>query len=77
MALLMAGEGGTPPPGAPDPVQPSLGFVTGTQSPGTTQYLALDLEPGYYALLCFVGDPNQGGVPHSIAGMIEVVPIGV
>jgi|SRR5688572_15582111 len=39
--------------------------------------VATDLAPGYYVLLCFVGDPNMGGVPHSIAGMIEVVPVGV
>jgi hypothetical protein len=77
MALLMSDEGGTPPPGAPDPSQLAPGFITGTQSPGTTQYLALNLEAGYYALLCFVGDPAMGGVPHSFAGMIEVVPIGV
>jgi hypothetical protein len=77
MALLMTEEGGTPPPGALDPSQLAPGLITGTQSPGTTQYLAVDLEPGYYVLLCFVSDPEQGGVPHVFAGMIEIAPIGV
>ncbi len=45
--------------------------------PETTQYLAVDLEPGYYILLCFVGDPNMDGLPHAFGGMIEVVPVGV
>jgi len=61
--------------GAPPPIAP--GFITGNQSAGTTQYIATDLEPGYYVLLCFVPDPLMGGVPHSFAGMIEVVPAGV
>jgi hypothetical protein len=81
MALLMEEEGGTPPaemegsPAAAPNVMPV--FITGTQSTGTTQYVAADLEPGYYVLLCFVGDPNQGGLPHAFEGMIEIVPIGV
>jgi hypothetical protein len=81
MALLMEEEGGSPPaemegsPAAAPNVMPV--FITGTQSTGTTQYVAADLEPGYYVLLCFVGDPNQGGLPHAFEGMIEIVPIGV
>jgi hypothetical protein len=81
MALLMAEEGGgeeggTPMAGGPPPgVAPA--FITGTQSTGTTQYVAADLQPGYYVLLCFVGDPEQGGIPHAFEGMIEVVPVGV
>jgi hypothetical protein len=77
MALLMSEESGTPRAGAPDPGQLVPSFLTGTQSPGTMQYAAVDLEPGYYILLCFIGDPAMGGVPHSFAGMIEIVPIGV
>jgi hypothetical protein len=79
MALLMEedeGSGATPVAGSPE-AGLSPAFITGTQSTGTTQYLAVDLEPGYYVLLCFVGDPNQGGVPHSFQGMIEIVPVGV
>ena len=77
LALLMTEDWATPPAGGPDPSAISPTFITGTQSAGTTQYLFLDLEPGYYILLCFVPDPLMGGVPHSVAGMIEVVPAGV
>jgi len=85
MALLMEDEGGeggdapspvaSPAGGGPEGISPA--FITGTQSPDTTQYLAVDLEPGYYILLCFVGDPSQGGIPHAFEGMIEIVPVGV
>lgn len=74
MALLMEEEPATP---AADAPEDDLTTVTGTQSPGATQYLALDLEPGYYVLLCFVGDPNQDGIPHAFQGMIEIFPVGV
>ena len=77
MLILEAEETGTPPAGAPDMSQIELAFLTGTQSPGTTQYVAVDLEPGYYVLLCFVPDPAQQGIPHAFEGMIEIVPIGV
>lgn len=60
-------------PGGP-PIAPA--FITGTQSADTTQYVSVDLEPGYYVLLCFVGDPEQGGIPHAFEGMIEIVPAG-
>ena len=65
MALLMeeeGPEGATPAPGSPE-AGLSPAFITGTQSTGTTQYLAVDLEPGYYVLLCFVGDPTPGRRP--------------
>jgi len=84
MALLMedegdeGGAGASPvasPAGGPEGISPA--FITGTQSPDTTQYLAVDLEPGYYILLCFVGDPSQGGIPHAFEGMIAIVPVGV
>ena len=79
MTLLMEDEGpegATPAPGSLE-AGLSPAFITGTQSPDTTQYLAVDLEPGYYILLCFVGDPSQGGIPHAFEGMIEIVPVGV
>jgi hypothetical protein len=48
-------------------------LLIGIQSPDTIQYLAIDLQPGYYALLCLVGDPEQGSVVHALEGMIDVV----
>jgi hypothetical protein len=69
-------EGATPDAGAAEEPPISPGFITGVQSPETTQYLAVDLQPGYYILLCFVGDPEMDGLPHAFTGMIEVVPVG-
>lgn len=77
MTLLMSDENATPAPGDIDPSTLRPSILTGTQSTGTTQDLAGDLEPGYYALLCFIGDPNLGGAPHSFTGMIEVFSVGV
>jgi len=76
MLILEAEETGTPPAGAPDPAQIELAFLTGTQSAGTTQYVAVDLEPGYYVLLCFVPDPAQQGIPHAFEGMIDIIQVG-
>lgn len=76
MGLLMMEEGATPAPGGPDFSQISVAFITGTQSAETTQYITADLQPGYYVLLCFVPDPQQGGIPHAFAGMIEVIETG-
>jgi hypothetical protein len=82
MALLSeeeSAEGATPEAGAAAAEEPPIspGFITGLQSPETTQYVSVDLQPGYYILLCFVGDPEMDGLPHAFTGMIEVVPVGV
>jgi len=76
MELLMMEEGATPAAGGPDFSQISVAFITGTQSADTTQYITVDLQPGYYVLLCFVPDPQQDGIPHAFEGMIEVIETG-
>jgi len=76
MAFLMTEEGATPAAGGPDMSQLSVAFITGTQSAETTQYVSVDLQPGYYVLLCFVPDPEREGIPHAFEGMIEVIPAG-
>lgn len=48
---------------------------TGTQSTDTSTWILLDLEPGMYALLCFVPD-REDGEPHAYHGMYIVVEIG-
>ena len=73
---ILSEEGATPTAGSLDTSRITPGFITSIQSAQTTQYVAVDLEPGYYALLCFVGDPERGGVPHAFEGMIEVIPAG-
>jgi hypothetical protein len=44
--------------------------VTTILEGGTSQLVTLDLEPGRYALLCFVSD-RQGGPPHAVKGMVS------
>lgn len=41
---------------------------------GEAQLVTLDLEPGRYALLCFISD-RQGGPPHAFKGMIGEVEV--
>ena len=58
---------GAPPPGA------SVGGITGI-APGTHQYVSLRLEPGTYALFCFLPDPNTHA-PHFAQGMILEITV--
>lgn len=41
---------------------------------GEDQLVTLDLEPGRYALLCFISD-RQGGPPHALKGMVTEVEV--
>lgn len=41
---------------------------------GEGQVVTLDLEPGRYALLCFISD-RQGGPPHALKGMVDEVEV--
>ncbi len=66
----------TPQPGMPDPEAFTFPGYAATQSAGTTQWLATDLEPGYYVLACFVPDPEKEGIPHAVEGMVEIVEVG-
>jgi hypothetical protein len=47
----------------------------GTISMGATEWIAVDLAPGTYVLVCFV--PEIGtGVPHAYQGMYDVITVG-
>lgn len=49
-------------------------FSTGNQSTGTTQWLAVDLQPGTYVMVCFF--PDQADMlPHAYHGMYAVVEV--
>lgn len=41
---------------------------------GESQQVTLDLEPGRYALYCFISD-RQGGPPHALEGMVDEVEV--
>jgi phage tail sheath gpL-like len=41
---------------------------------GEAQLVTLDLEPGSYALYCFITD-REGGPPHALKGMVDEVEV--
>ena len=70
------GEGGTPPADVGfDPEAVELVALTQTQSAGTTQWMALNLEPGTYVVACFAFDPTDDNSLHAFAGELEVVNV--
>jgi hypothetical protein len=56
-----------PPPGEP------MGGLAGTHS-GGYGYMAVDLTPGEYALLCFLPD-TKDGKPHVAHGMVKQITV--
>jgi hypothetical protein len=42
-------------------------------SGGQTNFVALDVEPGTYAMICFLPAPD--GTPHVMLGMVEIVVV--
>ena len=68
--------GGTPAPGAnlPNPGDFTNAAYMGTLSTGATGWVPVNLEPGYYVLLCFIPDV-QSGAPHAFMGMYDVVEV--
>jgi len=57
-----------PPPGAP------MGGTTGMAS-GSWNDITVNLEPGEYALICFIGDAKDGK-PHFMHGMMKQIQVG-
>jgi hypothetical protein len=47
----------------------------GTISTGASEWIATDLDPGTYVLVCFVPD-IESGIPHAYLGMADVVTVG-
>lgn len=46
---------------------------TGSISPGRSLTLNYDLPAGQYVVMCFFPDPNMGGMPHALMGMLEMI----
>jgi uncharacterized cupredoxin-like copper-binding protein len=45
-------------------------------APGSTNYVAMDLEPGTYFLLCFIPQGGgEDGPPHFMAGMLHTITV--
>ena len=53
---------------------PGVGGIVGLSSKQHA-WLTMDLDPGKYALICFFPDPNKGGQPHVLEGMLKEVTI--
>jgi len=69
-------SGEEPPAGMPDPESFTFFTYAATQSAGSTQWFATNLEPGSYIVACFVPDPTKGGIPHAMEGMLSVIDVG-
>jgi hypothetical protein len=70
-------EGGTPPADVGfDPEQLMLLAATQTQSAGTTQWLATNLEPGTYVLTCLWVDRENDYRLHAFEGELTVLTVG-
>jgi hypothetical protein len=67
VATMEAGTASGPPPGTP------MGGVAGMM-PGRRNWFTVTLEPGEYALLCFVPDMTDGR-PHFLHGMMQQVTV--
>lgn len=75
--IELAATEGTPTAdsGLPDPQSlPQAAFIS-TQSGGSTQWMEVELDSGTYVILCFIGDPTKGGVPHVFEGMAALVRV--
>jgi plastocyanin len=56
------------------PVDFEAGQGTAVLEGGETQVSSVELEPGRYALVCFISD-REGGPPHAALGMISEVEV--
>jgi hypothetical protein len=77
MAIFTAPENATPVPGGLDFTKIKDAGGVDVQSAGTTVYPVLNLAAGRYVAACFVPDPNKGGEPHAMEGMISVFDAGM
>jgi hypothetical protein len=68
--------GATPAPdsGLPNPEEFTQAAYVATLSTGSSAWAPVNLEPGYYVLLCFFPD-IQSGAPHAALGMYDVVEV--
>ena len=76
--LELEAQGATPAPeaGLPDPDEFIPVAYMAPLSRGATAWIPVNLEPGYYVMVCFVPD-LASGMPHAFEGMYEVITVGV
>ena len=49
------------------------GLETASLSPGHKMTVNYDLPAGQYVIMCFFPDPNMGGMPHALMGMLKMI----
>jgi hypothetical protein len=67
LAYLQSGVETPPPWGL------QAGMETGSLSPGRSMTVNYDLPAGQYVIMCFFPDPNMGGMPHALMGMLRMI----
>ena len=68
LQFLQTDDGSAPPPWAlPGGMEP------GSLSSGRSLTADYDLPPGQYVIMCFFPDPEMGGMPHALMGMLEMI----
>ncbi|MDQ4100376.1 MAG: hypothetical protein M3121_07740, partial [Chloroflexota bacterium] len=65
---------GTPPAGEPVMAQFTFVGYAALQSGGQTTWVEFDLDPGTYAVICYIIDPMTGR-PHVTQGMVNVFTV--
>jgi hypothetical protein len=58
----------------PPPLEEKGTLSTAVLEGGEGQLVTMDLEPGRYALYCFITD-REGGPPHALKGMVDEVEV--
>ncbi|HKO39570.1 MAG TPA: hypothetical protein VJU14_14490 [Solirubrobacterales bacterium] len=58
----------------PPPLEEKGTLSTAVLEGGEAQLVEMDLEPGRYALYCFITD-REGGPPHAFKGMVDEVEV--
>lgn len=51
------------------------GLETASISSGNSMTVDYDLPPGQYVVMCFFPDPNMGGMPHALMGMLRMIDL--
>lgn len=74
--LFMGDPMASPEPDALNPEDFVLAAYASAQPIGNRQWLEVDLEPGTYAIACWIPDPLAGGIPHALEGMTTVIEVG-
>lgn len=69
-------SGATPTPDMLDFEQMAFASYAAAQGTSTTQWVTMNLTAGQAILVCFIADPEAGGVPHAFEGMTQLVDIG-